>query len=171
MANNSVKGYSEMYESPEDIDLWTAGISERPLPGSMVGPTFACIIGKQFHNFRSVTMIVKRGKTSWYFFRRFGDRFWYEGSGWPSSFTIEQVSHWLCRYQRNWMQSPLKNAKYEFLMLFRLQLNEIRKVKLSSIFCDNSDDINNMQVTSFNFHIVTENVVWLINGLWSLSPC
>ena len=63
MANNSVKGYSEMYESPEDIDLWTAGISERPLPGSMVGPTFACIIGKQFHNFRSVTMIVKRGKT------------------------------------------------------------------------------------------------------------
>ena len=65
MANNSVKGYSEMYESPEDIDLWTAGISERPLPGSMVGPTFACIIGKQFHNFRSVTMIVnKRGKTS-----------------------------------------------------------------------------------------------------------
>ena len=36
-------------------------------------------------------------------------------------------------------------------MLFRLQLNEIRKVKLSSIFCDNSDDINNMQVFIFQF--------------------
>ena len=36
MANHSVKGYSELYASPEDIDLWTAGISERPLPGSMV---------------------------------------------------------------------------------------------------------------------------------------
>ena len=52
MANHSVKGYSELYANPEDMDLWTAGISERPLPGSMVGPTFACIIGKQFHNFR-----------------------------------------------------------------------------------------------------------------------
>jgi len=97
MSNASVAGYGAMYESPEDLDLWTAGISERPLPGSMVGPTFACIIGRQFHNFR------------------FGDRYWYENSGWPSSFTIEQ-------------------------------LNEIRKVKLSTIFCDNGDDIDSMQV-------------------------
>merc|ERR550539_1092061 len=32
MANKSVKGYAELYDSPEDIDLWTAGITERPLP-------------------------------------------------------------------------------------------------------------------------------------------
>ena len=32
-------------------------ICKRPLPGSMVGPTFACIISKQFHNFRSNTKI------------------------------------------------------------------------------------------------------------------
>ena len=62
MANHSVKGYSELYSSPEDMDLWTAGISERPLPGSMVGPTFASIIGKQFHNFRSVTTFVREGR-------------------------------------------------------------------------------------------------------------
>ena len=77
--------------------MWSAGISEVPLPGSMVGPTFACIIGKQFHNFR------------------FGDRFWYENGGWPSSFTLEQ-------------------------------LNEIRKVKLSRLICDNGDDVDSMQV-------------------------
>jgi len=63
----------------------------------MVGPTFACIVGKQFHNFR------------------YGDRFWYENGGWPSSFTLEQLA-------------------------------EIRRVKLSRVLCDNSDDIENVQV-------------------------
>merc|ERR1712113_889916 len=60
MSNASAAGYGAMYESPEDLDLWTAGISERPLPGSMVGPTFACIIGRQFHNFRFETDIGTR---------------------------------------------------------------------------------------------------------------
>jgi hypothetical protein len=63
-----------MYSGPEDVDLWSGGVSEKPLPGSMVGPTFACIIGKQFRNLRK------------------GDRFWYENGGWPSSFTLEQLS-------------------------------------------------------------------------------
>jgi len=97
MSNKSVKEYASLYPTPEDIDLWTAGVTEQPLPGSMVGPTFACIIGKQFHNFR------------------YGDRYWYENGGWPSSFTLEQ-------------------------------LNEIRHVKLSRILCDNSDDLENVQV-------------------------
>jgi len=97
MANYSVKGFSKMYASPEDIDLWSAGITERPLPGSMVGPTLACLIGKQFHNFRH------------------GDRFWYENGGWPSSFTLEQLA-------------------------------EIRRVKLSRVLCDNSDDLETVQV-------------------------
>jgi len=74
MSNATVAGYEKYYASPDDIDLWSAGIAERPLPGSMVGPTFACIIGKQFHNFR------------------LGDRFWYENGGWPSSFTLEQLA-------------------------------------------------------------------------------
>jgi len=97
MANHSVRGYAEIYESPEDLDLWSAGVTERPLPGSMVGPTLACIIGKQFHNYR------------------LGDRFWYENGGWPSSFTLEQ-------------------------------LDEIRRVKLSRVICDNSDKIEDIQV-------------------------
>ncbi len=50
--NVIVQEYAAQYATPEDIDLWTAGVTEQPLPGSMVGPTFACIIGKQFHNFR-----------------------------------------------------------------------------------------------------------------------
>ncbi len=46
---------------------------------------------------------------------RFGDRFWYENGGWPSSFTVEQ-------------------------------LDEIRKVKLSRVICDNGDEMDTMQV-------------------------
>jgi len=97
MPNKSVKNYASIYATPEDIDLWTAGITEKPLPGAMVGPTFACIIGRQFRNLR------------------YGDRFWYENGGWPSSFTLEQLA-------------------------------EIRRAKLSRILCDNSDELESVQV-------------------------
>ena len=57
-------------------------------------------------------------------FSRFGDRFWYENGGWPSSFTVEQ-------------------------------LNEIRKVKLSRLICDNGDEMDAMQVGKHrNYHYI-----------------
>lgn len=74
--NDTLRRYITTYDTPDDIDLWTAGISERPSPGSMVGPVFGCIIGESFRNLR------------------YGDRFWYENGGWPSSFkqgTIIQI--------------------------------------------------------------------------------
>ncbi|KAK4320758.1 hypothetical protein Pmani_008413, partial [Petrolisthes manimaculis] len=97
MSNKTVYRYAEIYKHPDDIDLWSGGVSERPLPGSMVGPTFSCLIGITFKELR------------------YGDRFWYENHGFPSEFTPGQ-------------------------------LDEIRKVKLSRIICDNSDDIKTMQV-------------------------
>ncbi|XP_042875863.1 peroxidase-like [Penaeus japonicus] len=98
MSNKTVKRYSDIYRHPDDIDLWSGGVSERPLPGSMVGPTFSCLIGLTFKELR------------------YGDRFWYENrGGYESDFTLEQ-------------------------------LEEIRKVKLSRMICDNSDDIKTMQV-------------------------
>lgn len=54
---------------PWDVDLWSGGVAENPLPGSMVGPTFACIIATQMS-------LLRRG-----------DRFWYELPNQPSSFT------------------------------------------------------------------------------------
>ena len=47
-----LQAYSQLYSSPEDIDLWSAGVSEVPSPGAMVGPTLACIMGRSFHNFK-----------------------------------------------------------------------------------------------------------------------
>jgi hypothetical protein len=95
--NQTISGYRKYYASIEDIDIWSAGVSEKPLPGSMVGPTFGCLMAKQFQNLR------------------LGDRFWYENGGWPSSFTLEQLA-------------------------------EIRKIKLSRIICDNTDEMDTIQV-------------------------
>lgn len=43
----------KVYESVGDIDLYIGGVTERPLPGAEVGPTFAYIIYKQFENLRN----------------------------------------------------------------------------------------------------------------------
>ncbi|KAL1448492.1 hypothetical protein MTO96_044049, partial [Rhipicephalus appendiculatus] len=71
--NGTAFRYSQIYKHPDDVDLWSGGISERVMPGAMIGPTFACIIARQFSNLRR------------------GDRFWFENPGLPSSFTPEQL--------------------------------------------------------------------------------
>ncbi|XP_076327260.1 salivary peroxidase/catechol oxidase-like isoform X2 [Tachypleus tridentatus] len=99
MPNTTVQRYVQLYRHVDDIDLWSAGISEYHLPNAVVGPTFACLIAEQFSYLRQ------------------GDRFWYENGGWPSSFTPEQ-------------------------------LEEIRKVQLCRVLCENADDMNNIQLNA-----------------------
>jgi hypothetical protein len=52
-----------------DIDLFTGALGETPTEGSVIGPTFSCLLGRQFHYLRR------------------GDRYWYENDLPPSSFS------------------------------------------------------------------------------------
>lgn len=65
--------FAEHYESVEDIDLFSGGISELPLIDGVVGPTFACIMGVQFNHLK------------------FGDRFFFEHGNQDGSFTAAQL--------------------------------------------------------------------------------
>jgi peroxidase len=56
--SNLLNKLKMFYGHPGNIDLWVGGISEKVVPGALIGPTFSCIIGEQFKRFRE------------------GDRFW-----------------------------------------------------------------------------------------------
>lgn len=60
------------FSNVEDIDLFAGGVLEQILPGATVGPTFACILGRQFRN------------------SKVGDRFWYETSDKVTGFTLRK---------------------------------------------------------------------------------
>lgn len=62
-----------MYRDPEDVDLVVGAILENPAPGAIVGPTFLCLLQKQFALLRK------------------SDRFWYENDLPPTSLSIEQL--------------------------------------------------------------------------------
>ncbi len=83
---------SLFYDSPSDVDLFTAGLMEEPHDEGLVGRTFSCIIARQFQALK------------------FGDRFFFtfqdESSNRPGylqdkkgplRFTSEQIEHLMKR--------------------------------------------------------------------------
>ncbi|XP_060069525.1 chorion peroxidase-like [Ylistrum balloti] len=71
--NETAAILSDLYKSPNDIDLYSGGVSEVHVDGGSVGPTFACIISRQFSALRV------------------GDRYWYENNDTTIGFTSGQL--------------------------------------------------------------------------------
>ncbi|OQR68018.1 hypothetical protein BIW11_13171, partial [Tropilaelaps mercedesae] len=71
---NAIRGLSNVYRHVDDIDLFSGGLSEIPLPGAVVGPTFSCIIGFQFQRLRRC------------------DRYWHENDEHSVRFTEGQLA-------------------------------------------------------------------------------
>jgi peroxidase len=63
-----------IYDNVDDVDLFIGGISEVPVPGALLGPTFQCLVGDQFKRLQH------------------GDRFYYDSSSNPGKFTEEQLA-------------------------------------------------------------------------------
>ncbi|XP_038060614.1 lactoperoxidase-like isoform X2 [Patiria miniata] len=63
----------DIYSSVDDIDPFVGFFAELPCPGALVGPTLACLLGKQFSYLKQ------------------GDRFWYENTEGQQAFTHDQL--------------------------------------------------------------------------------
>ncbi|KAG7153627.1 Chorion peroxidase-like 2 [Homarus americanus] len=73
MNSDALENLKRIYKNVRDIDLFVGGLSENPLPGSQVGPTFACVLVDQFVRLKK------------------GDRYWFENKEGPGAFTKDQL--------------------------------------------------------------------------------
>ena len=133
-----VSSLKTIYESVSDIDLFIGGVTEKPLPNAVLGPTFAGIFALQFINSRRT------------------DRFFYNNNvGQPYAFT-PSISYFSIR------RSDVAVFAYRYLIqkiniYSSDQVAEIEKVSLARIICDNSDGtITTIQPKVF--HVANEYV-------------
>ncbi|XP_037793052.1 chorion peroxidase-like [Penaeus monodon] len=73
MDNGVVQSLKRVYKHVDDIDLFIGGMAETPVKGSLVGPTFACILADQFLRLKV------------------GDRYWYETNNPDTQFETAQL--------------------------------------------------------------------------------
>lgn len=116
--------------------MWIGGLAESDAArfnGSVVGPTFVCLINKQFYDLKV------------------GDRFYYENAPSDKKFTSKTAF----TLGKLVYIDEIELFLYLFI-LFKDQLNEIRKMSMSSIICKNFD-IDSIQPNAFFPHDINNN--------------
>ncbi|KAF7989755.1 hypothetical protein HCN44_008429 [Aphidius gifuensis] len=116
----TIQKLRKLYENVEDVDLFTAGISEKPLLNGLVGPTFACIIAQQFSNLKK------------------GDRFWYENTDNHQQFTMKQ----LLQIKRITLSKILCNTLNNIETIQSSVLLKVDKDKNPRVSCNEVDELN-----------------------------
>lgn len=71
--SDSLESIRNIYDSPDDVDVYTGALSEPPLEGSIFGPLLTCLVSDQFLRLKK------------------GDSFWYERKKGPQAFSPEQL--------------------------------------------------------------------------------
>ncbi|XP_071089131.1 salivary peroxidase/catechol oxidase-like [Haliotis cracherodii] len=104
----------DVYGHIDDIDLFPGALSEKPVPGGMVGPTFTCLLAKQFQALKE------------------GDRFWFEEDNANVKFT---------QYQLNEIRkASLSRVVCDNTDTYKIQKNAF--IKGSPVWCSTLDEIN-----------------------------
>ncbi|XP_067656391.1 myeloperoxidase-like [Haliotis asinina] len=104
----------EAYDDVHDIDLFPGALSETPVPGGLLGPTFTCLLGKQFQALKE------------------GDRFWFEENNAYVKFTRKQL--------REIRKASLSRVVCDNTDTYQIQRNAF--IKGSPVSCDSLREIN-----------------------------
>lgn len=110
----------------DDVDLTVGGSLEAHVKGTLSGPTFLCILMKQFKK------------------SRMSDRFWYETPDKNVGFTLGKNFYFtVTNTFKKYSHTKVK------MLNFVEQLVEIRKASISRLLCDNGNNIKTMQRWGF----------------------
>ncbi|XP_071090627.1 salivary peroxidase/catechol oxidase-like [Haliotis cracherodii] len=104
----------KVYKHINDIDLFPGALSEKPVPGGLLGPTFTCLLGKQFQALKE------------------GDRFWFEENNAYVKFTPNQLNEI--------RKASLSRVVCDNTDTYMIQKNAF--IKGSPFSCGSLDEIN-----------------------------
>ena len=166
MSNRTVAAYQRLYDTPEDLELFSAGLAENPVPGGLLGPTFTCIIGRQFHNIRVGDRYIgppvflssegRRPKETNIFlpqiylperdYETYELRWWVVVCGNSLGFvmTLSSLHCETVISPRFWYENGGWPSSFTIE-----QLKEIRSFTMARLLCDNTDRIESLQMRVF----------------------